>query len=475
MDSLFATIVGLVHVALSIIASGHAVLYKRDVRAAVGWLGVIWLVPTAGPFLYALLGINRIRTRARALRGELAPRDVPALLKEHPGQPAAPQEQHLLAIRNVVDRLVAEPLLPCNSVTLLEGGDEAYPAMLAAIEQARRSIILETYIFDNDEAGRAFIEALARAQRRAVEVRVLVDGAGLRYTFPPATRAMRKAGLRYARFMPALLPWRFPYANLRTHRKILVVDGEVAFTGGMNIRVGHWLSKEPVNPIRDVHVRLEGPVVGQLQRVAMIDWRFASREELGGEAWLSSGSAKGEVWARVIPDGPDGDFETVRMTLLGALAVAQRRVRIVTPYFLPDAALLSALGIAAMQGIEVDIVMPAKNNLALVQWASMAQLWQLAERGCRLWLSDGVFDHTKLMVVDDGWVLLGSANWDARSLRLNFEVNLEVYDAALAAKAHAMVDDRIADASTLTLEMLDGRPFPVRLRDGLARLLSPYL
>lgn len=475
MDTWIATGLGLVHFALSVIASGHAVLFKRDVRAAVGWLGVIWLVPGVGPFLYALLGINRIRTRARALRGELAPKDPPLLLEPH--EQAAPETRHthLRAIANVVDRLVPEQLLPHNSVELLDGGDAAYPSMLAAIDAAERSVILETYIFDNDEGGRAFVDALARAQRRGVEVRVLIDGAGVRYSFPPVTRVLRKAGVPVARFLPPLIPWAFPYANLRTHRKILVVDGEVAFTGGMNIRVGHWLSKNPSHPIRDLHVRLEGPVVEQLLRVAVIDWGFAAREQLRGEAWASAPTRRGNMWARVIPDGPDADFETVRMTLLGALAGAERRVRIVTPYFVPDTALLTALGVTAMQGIEVDIVMPAHNNLALVQWASVAQLWQLAERGCRLWFSDGIFDHTKLMVVDDGWVLLGSANWDARSLRLNFEVNLEVYNDALAAEANALIDRRLEGAREVTLAELDGRPFPVRLRDGLARLLSPYL
>lgn len=474
MDNLLATILGLVHLALSLIASGHAVLFKRDVRAAVGWLGVIWLVPGAGPFLYGFLGINRIRTRARAMRGALTTKEI-ALLEPHAPEVRKTVPSHLEAMATVVDKLVPERLVPYNALTLYDGGDEAYPAMIEAIDAAKRSVIFETYIFDNDEAGVAFVDAFARAKQRGVEVRVLIDGAGLRYSFPPATRLLRKAGVPYARFLPPLIPWAFPYANLRTHRKILVVDGEVAFTGGMNIRVGHWLSKEPRHPIRDVHARVEGPVVTQLLGVAMTDWRFAAREELTGAAWVSAPEPKGDSWARAIPDGPDADFETIRMALFGALAVAQKRVRIVTPYFVPDAPLMTALGVTAMQGIEVDVVMPAHNNLALVQWASVAQLWQIAERGCRLWFTDGIFDHTKLMVVDDGWTLLGSANWDSRSLRLNFEMNLEVYDSAIAAQANALIDQRLEGARRVTLEELDSRPLPIRLRDGLARLLSPYL
>lgn len=476
MDALWGSLLIVINVALAVVASAHAVLFKRDARAALGWVGVIWLVPTVGPLLYAALGINRIRTRARALRRELDVPDLPALAAGRQDAVAASVgEPHLRAVRQVVDRLVLEPVLAGNEVELLHNGDEAYPAMLAAIRAAERSVILTTYIFDNDEAGREFVAALAAAKGRGVEVRVLIDGVGTRYTFPPVTRELRRAGVRHARFLPPLIPWRFPYFNLRTHRKVMVVDGKVAFTGGMNIRIGHVLGKNPTHPIRDLHARVEGPVVSQLLRVALIDWRFAAGEALTGPAWAARTEPAGQLFVRAIPDGPDADFDIVRMTLLGALSAAQRHVRIVSPYFVPEPTLITALGITAMQGIRVDVVMPEHNNLALVQWAATAQLWQLAERGVRLWLSPGIFDHTKLMVVDDAWTLLGSANWDSRSLRLNFELNLECYSRKLAQQANATVDERIAHARELTLEELDQRNLPVRLRDGVARLLSPYL
>jgi cardiolipin synthase A/B len=473
METLLGILLLVLNVTLAILASAHAVLFKRDVRAALGWVGVIWLVPTVGPLLYAALGINRIRTRARTMRRELVGPEIPALESgESDIVAAAVGEPHLRALRHVVDRLVPDPVVGGNRVVLLRDGDEAYPAMLDAIRVAERSIILTTYIFDNDVSGREFVAALAAAMERGVEVRVLIDGVGARYTFPPVTWVLKRARVRYARFLPPLIPWRFPYFNLRTHRKVMVVDGRVAFTGGMNIRVGHVLGKEPSHPIRDLHARVEGPVVAQLLRVAIIDWRLATREALTGAAWAPHAEATGHLYARAIPDGPDADFDIVRMTYLGALASAQRRVRIISPYFVPETALITALGITAMQGIRVDVVMPAKNNLALVQWAATAQLWQLAERGVHLWLSPGVFDHTKLMVVDDAWTLLGSANWDARSLRLNFELNLECYSRELAQQANELIDERIMDAQEVTLETLDARSLPVRLRDGVARLLA---
>jgi cardiolipin synthase len=180
--------------------------------------------------------------------------------------------------------------------------------------------------------------------------------------------------------------------------------------------------------------------------------------------------------ARGIADGPDENFERLRMTLLGALSVARSSVFVVTPYFLPDATLINSLNVAAMRGVAVNIVLPEENNLRIVQWASTAQLWQVLERGCRVWLTPPPFDHTKLMIVDGAWVLLGSSNWDPRSLRLNFEFDLECYDRELAESLQQWLhDERLRHARTLTLAEVDGRRFPVKLRDGLVRLLSPYL
>ena len=183
----------------------------------------------------------------------------------------------------------------------------------------------------------------------------------------------------------------------------------------------------------------------------------------------------GAVFARGIPDGPDENFDEFRLTVLGALSVAQKTIRVMTPYFLPDSALITALNVAAMRGVKVDIILPSKNNLALVQWASTAMLWQVLERGARIWLTPEPFDHSKLLVVDSSWCLLGSGNWDPRSYRLNFEFNIECYNPELALAVEALASERIESGRPLTLEDVDGRTLPVRLRDGVARLFAPYL
>jgi cardiolipin synthase len=263
--------------------------------------------------------------------------------------------------------------------------------------------------------------------------------------------------------------------NLRNHRKLLAVDGQTAFTGGMNIRHGNVLAEKPAHPVQDLHFRVAGPVVTELQEAFANDWAFATGEILDGELWFPEIKEAGDIVARVITDGPDADFEKLRLTLLAALAEAQTSVKVLTPYFLPDIALISALNLAALRGVRVDIILPAKNNLPVVHWASRALWWQVLERGCKIWLTPPPFDHSKLMIVDGHWVLLGSANWDARSLRLNFELNVEGYGRGFASEMEKIFSTKIATAREVTLAEADGRWLPEKLRDATARLFSPYL
>jgi cardiolipin synthase A/B len=460
------------------VAMVHAMLYKEEVRAAIAWVGLILLVPLVGSILYYLIGVNRIRRRAVALRREkertnrphapegLSP-DILTRILDGKGEPAE--------LASLVESLTHRQLLFGNRVRPLANGDEAYPAMLEAIESAERSIVLLTYIFDNDRWGRRFVDALSRARSRGVEVRVLVDAVGARYSRPPIRRLLKENGIRAAVFLPTFSTL-LPSFNLRNHRKLMVVDGSVGFTGGMNIREGFVLGESPRHPGLDLHFRVEGPVVRHLAEVFAEDWEFTARESLWGEEWFPPLEAVGGVVARGIADGPDDDLDVLSFTLLGAIARARHSIRILTPYFLPDQALIYALSTAARSGIEVDIIVPERGNLRLVTWAMWGQIALVLRHGCRVWLSPGSpFDHSKLMVVDDYWVLFGSTNWDPRSLRLNFEFNVECYDRELAAGMSELVKGRIAHARRLTLEELGARSVALRLRDGAARLLTPYL
>ena len=481
----------------ALLASIHALLNKRDSRAATLWLGLIWFLPLFGPVLYLALGVNRIRRRAVQLRvhGTFA-RPIPDDL----GEPEQEGAEHLKHIASVVSRVVSQPLTTGNKIEPLVNGDAAFPAMLAAIESAQKSVTLSTYIFDNDASGRKFVAALARALGRKVEVRVLIDAAGTRYSWPPITHRLRHAKIPFAKFLPASLftPWRVATINLRNHRKALVVDGRIAFTGGMNIRHGNVLgdlagrvtpcapphSEErrarsdapyPRNAVQDLHFRVEGPVVAQLQEAFANDWAFSTGEVLKGDLWFPKLKAARAVIARAIMDGPDGDFEKARWTLLAALGEAQNSIQILTPYFLPDNALVTALNLASLRGVRVDIILPAKNNLPFVHWASRSMWWQVLERGCHVWLTPPPFDHSKLMIVDGHWVLLGSANWDARSLRLNFELNVECYGRDFAREMEKVIKKKLHGAHEVTQAEVDKRSLPVKLLDAIARLFSPFL
>lgn len=484
--------------ALALGTSLHAVLHKRDVRAALGWVGLIWLVPLIGVTLYTLLGVNRIERKARILRARQDPKveasaprsrgdldvraePLPALSLDSTLLPALDDEEaetalgHLGALERMCRRITARPLLSGNLIRALSGGDAAYDEMLSAIDAARTSIALVTYIFDYDAAGERFVAALGRAAARGVQVRVLVDAVGARYSRSRVDRHLRKAGVPVALFLPAFAPGLTPFFNLRNHRKALVVDGTLGFAGGMNIRAGNLSASSPRRAVRDMHFLLQGPVVHQLQEAFVQDWLFTTREVLEGAVWFPRSSAAGSTFARVIKDGPDEDFEKMRWAFLAGLACAARSIQIMTPYFLPDASLISALNVAALRGVDVRIVVPERSNIPLADWAMWGQLRQMTEYGCQFFFSHPPFEHTKLMIVDERWVVIGSANWDARSLRLNFELGVEIYDLALAAEMTRYIRERCELGVALAPERIRDRRLLLRVRDGLARLLLPYL
>ena len=467
-----AILLVLVDVAVSL----HVVLRKRDVRAAISWVGLIWLAPVIGALLYGLFGLNRIKRQAmeiqRARRRVVSPDggpDAPAWLRPTP-------RARLAGLARLGETLSGRPLVGGNSIVPLRNGDEAYPAMLEAIHGATRSIALCSYIFADDDAGAQFIAALGRAVARGVEVRVLVDDVGARYTSPLARRAVRRAGVPVAHFLPIVSRAGTAFFNLRTHRKVLVVDGATAFAGGMNIQEANvWGGRPGGRRIRDLHFSISGPLVQQLLDAFAEDWAFVTREILDGPAWRAVLAQRGTIAARVLTGGPDRDFEVVRNVLLGAVSSARESVSIVTPYFLPDAPMIAALSVAALRGVRVDIILPERGNIPVATWASRALLWQLLKPGCHVHLTPPPFDHAKLLLIDRSWALIGTTNWDPRSLRLNFELDVECYDERFADDVRALIDERLAIASPFTLADADGRPFAARVRDGVARLLSPYL
>lgn len=467
-------------VVLSVAVTLHAVLYKPETGTVIAWVGLAWLSPVLGPIAYFCFGINRIQRKAVSLEiGEsLPPEAIPPFTGDDYRIRGELLERcpDLLGLASLGRAVTGKTVLPGNSVTLLRDGDNAYPSMLEAIHGAETSVMLLSYIFDSDPVGDQFLEALATAVKRGVEVRVLIDSVGSDYSKPNMVGRLKRAGIPVAKFLPTRKARLFRYANMRNHRKILVVDGRIGFTGGTNIRVGHALEMNPKVPVQCAHFRLEGPVVAHMREVFAVDWAFASGEILQGDPWFPDiARTDGMVGARGVPSGPDEDFDQMSQVILGAISAAGERIRVVSPYFLPDPPVVKALNVAALRGVEVDIVLPSDNNVPLVEWAAIRQVRELIEKGCRVHVSAPPFDHTKLMVIDGVWSLIGSTNWDPRSLRLNFEFNVECYSEDLARMLEDFIREKIDAGHGITLEQIDGRSLPVQLRDGLARLASPYL
>ena len=451
-------------------AAGHALVNKRDPKAALGWIVVSLTIPLAGPLLYFFFGVNRIRTRARAL---------PGLRGARIRQPSSiasrvPPPHEFSELAGISDAVSDFALTAGNRIEVLHNGEQAYPAMLREIDAAENHVFLSTYIFETNQTGRAFVDALARAAGRGVETRVIIDGVGRLYSRPRADGLLAKKGVNVARFLP---PRAIPpslHVNLRNHRKILVTDGRVAFTGGMNIGDRH-LADRAANPDRvvDAHFRIVGPVVEQLQQEFLDNWLFVTGREPGRFPvdCREAGSAK----CRTIVEGPDEDLDKLLAILIGAVSAARRQVAIMTPYFIPPRELVGALQAAALRGVDVTVILPAKNNLPFVQWASTNMLWEILQRGVRVFFQPPPFVHTKLFLVDGQYVQVGSANMDPRSLRLNFEMVVEVYDRKFATTINHHFDAVRERSREVTLEEVDSRSLPVRIRDGLAWLLTPYL
>lgn len=464
----------------AVIAAGHALLHKRNAAAALGWIGLIVLLPVLGLVLYLLFGIARVDSRATKLM-EKAAQDVMGghsgmgngFFSETP-RGYVPHEMLDASCRHLARpgrSISGRQLVGGNRVTPLFNGEEAYPVMLDCIDAATTRVFLSSFIFAADRTGKRFMAALAAAAHRGVDVRLLVDGIGSFHLLEPWA-ALRHEGVQVAQFLPPRLIPPQVFINLRTHRKILVCDGHTAFTGGMNISDHHLASSGRRDRVQDLHFCCEGPIAQQLQAGFLMDWDFvtgcAAHSPLDPHVPF-----KGETLCRMLMDGPGIRGETIHTLFCSMINASRHSLRIMSPYFLPSQALSSALTSAVQRGVRVDIVLPGYNNHRLVDWAMHHQLPWLEETGVRLFSQPPPFAHTKLMLVDNDYVLMGSANLDPRSLNLNFELVMELFDARLNARLTAFFERTLRCSRPF---VPSNPPAPaVRLRNAVCWLFSPYL
>ena len=466
-------IAGLLFIALQVFVTAHILCHKDDVKSSIGWIGLVWLTPIVGSIFYIVFGINRIRRWALVLRNKgpdiftVTGKTEQEIEKEIP--------RPFLQLLRLGYKVHPQRFALGNHAKPFVNGDAAYPEMCKLIAGAKKEVLMQSYIFNNDRAGQLFLDAFKQAVKNGAKVKVLVDGVGLNYSKPTIAAALKKLkGVEFSVFLPSKQPINLPFVNLRNHRKILIVDGRTAFFGGMNVADGNLVKTNPKEPIIDITFKVEGPVVDQMSRVFEEDWIFSGKKSFVPASFHASGPLPGTMPARIIPDGPDADYDKVELMALGALSCAQKSVHIVTPYFLPENNILTSLEIAAMRGVEVEIIIPSKSNIVGMDGAMRANFKRLLAKGVKIFRTQPPFDHSKIMVVDGAWLFVGSANWDVRSFKLNFECNMECMDKQLAEEVLKIIAHKKAHAHSEKWDQHIRPPLLRKLADNALRLLTPY-
>lgn len=481
-----------VHVALFLAVALHALRHRRRADSTLLWLFATWSLPVVGALLYAMFGVDRVpkarwtrtvqrRIRLDGARAAATDEVLPeAYWRSMGGAPAVPADEWTRELdRPLAAMLDNYPLLGGNLVTPLLTGDEAFPPMLAAIRAARHHVHLQSFIIGNDQTGREFMEAAAERARAGVRVRVLYDRFGSSHAlWGGLFRKYRQTpNLAIAGWTQSNLFRKQLHFNLRNHRKALVVDGRIGFMGGVNLNA--YSRSWPGQPaIQDYHFRLLGPIVQELQYSFLRDWHVMTAED--PERLLSADHFRklppeGEALARVVNSGPSSDLRVAVDLFFNAVNAARKQVFIVTPYFLPSEDLLRALRLAALRGVRVYLVVPKKSNHWYTTWAGRAMYEDLLEAGVRIFERPPPFMHAKAMTVDDRMGVVGSSNWDYRSLYSNYETSLAVYDARFVMHLKLLMIEDLQASREVALAAFKNRPVRERYLENACGLLAPLL
>ena len=362
-----------------------------------------------------------------------------------------------------------------NDVRLLVDGGQAFPAMLEAIDGAERTVLMESYIFHDDEAGRLFAGALARAAARGVITCLGVDGLGTMHVPAAFFEEMERAGVRVLEYRPPS-PWRRQWGLLRrNHRKLLVVDNAVGFTGGINIG-DEWLPREQGGlGWHDIHVRIEGPAVRELTRLSISTWRTHGEVDLPPHEFLPPSPAAGDTWAAVVGSRERKRRKAIRQSYLHAINRARRYIYLANAYFLPDRAYRHALGNAVKRGVDVRVMVPARGDILAVQLASQSLYGRLLRRGVRLFLWNDALLHAKTAVIDDLWATAGSFNIDHRSWAMNLEVNANIVGPVFAGRLREQFEEDQQRCTELAYHVWRRRPWPLRFLERFFGLFRRWM
>lgn len=449
---------------------------QRSPVATLAWILALCFIPPIGLVLYHFVGPQRIkrqnlrRTRSRALLASSS--DLDKLLENHPYPPVWAMQHSAL-----IEASCGIPVSSCHDMRLLPGGSATLDALMEAIRQAHSHIHLEYYIFDPDHTGETVLQALMAKAREGVKVRLLVDGVGSSALLGARGAALRKAfaasGAELGVFHPARLARLRPLVNLRSHRKILVVDGHIGFTGGINITDDENERIHPDTAYRDTHLRLEGAAVRWLQYVFMQDWVYATGRHQFERDVLTEAPA-GDHVVHVASSGPDSDGQAIHHAMVHAINTAKKRILLATPYFVPTEPAWFALMNAARRGVKVQIMVPQRSDSWLVTVAARSYHEDLRKAGASIFEYQARMLHAKTLVMDDSYSLIGTANFDNRSLLLNFEIAVAIYSPDLNRQLTGMFEQDLRHCRLVEANPRDTRWYS-RLPNAFARLLSPLL
>lgn len=454
---------------------------KRTPHKTVAWILTLVLLPIFGVIFYLFFG-QEFRKRKLFSRKGIKSLEKLHTLSSHQQNKF---ELSLLDIDNKVReketliRLLLNNsnalLTTGNKLKILEGGSETFNAIFDAIKAAKHHIHLEYYILSSDKLGNKLKDLLIMKSIEGIEVRIIVDDVGSWGLGKKYISELKENGIEIYSFMKVRFPRLTSRVNFRNHRKIIIIDGIIGFTGGVNIADRYIEGLKGIGPWRDLHLRIEGDAVLSLQVIFTADWFFVTNKNLSGRRYFPAMLNYSGIPVQIAASGPDSDWETIGQAFFAAIAGAKRRVYIVTPYLMPPVQILTALITAALSNVDIRIIIPDKSDSIIPRWSSFSYIEKLLEAGIKIYFYKAGFIHSKYIIVDDIFSSVGTTNLDFRSLETNFEVNAFIYDEIFTEKMAQLFKTDMHNSRKVKLSEWSKRPWHVKLRESLAHLVSPVL
>ncbi len=454
---------------------------KRDPVKALSWIAVIVLLPVLGFLLYIVFGQNYRKRKIFNKKGILRNQQIEGIIAKQlyaVNSPLVCNRDEILVNRDTITLLLnnnESPITYNNKVTILNDGEETFSSIIEALRNAESSIHFEYYIIQDDVLGNQIADILIERAGKGVEVRVIYDDVGSWSLPKNYIRRLKSAGVKVEAFMPVVFPFFTSKINYRNHRKIVVVDGKIGFTGGLNIADRYLMGTKKLGAWRDTHLRLEGKGVQSLQAVFITDWYFVNGEKLNHPRYFPRHNVNDQVAVQIAASGPDSDWASIMQAYFSAITKAKSHIYISSPYFLPNESILTAIKVASLSGVDVKLMIPYHSDSKVVYWATRSYVTELLEAGVKVYMYRSGFNHSKLLMIDGVFSSVGSANMDIRSFEDNFEVSAMIYDEGKTSELEESFKNDLQNAVLVRGYWWRNRPKLHCFYEALSRLLSPLL